>query len=346
MATKKLPAMYKKLVAVKLTQKFREAAKLVSAELQPPAPNEVVIKNRYLGINASDINMTAGRYFTSSQPPFDLGFEGVGEVVMKGDQCDDIKIGQPVAYMNFGAFADFVTINKHHAIPVTAAKPEVIPCLVSGLTAAISLDKVGEIKPDDKVLVTAAAGGTGQFAVQWAKKSGCHVIGTCSTDEKVDLLKRLGCDRPINTSKENLRDIMKGEYSSGVNVVYESVGGDVFDTCVDSLANKGKVIVIGYVKGYEMDAGFAKTKTATLPPKLLAKSASIRGFMLFQFTEHYKEYLGKLFQSEADGSIKALVDNGVNHSKGPFKGLASITDAVEYLYTRKSRGKIYVELPE
>ena len=347
-SSRNLPAVYRKIQAVKLTQKFREAAQTVTVNLPQPAADELIIKNRFVGINASDINFTAGRYFADSQPPFDIGFEGVGEVVAKGDKCDDIKLGQPVAYMQSGAFAEYVSLERKMAIPLPMpqAKPEVISLLVSGLTAAISLDKVGELKSGEKVLITAAAGGTGQFAVQWAKKAGCHVIGTCSTDEKVELLKSIGCDRAINTNKEKLREVLENEYKGGVDVVYETIGGEVFDTCVDNLANKGRLIVIGYITGYESDSGLAKTKTGTLPAKLLAKSRSVRGFMLFDFTDQYKPYLGKLLSAYLDGSIKITVDNGVNDPKGPFKGLESIADAVEYLYSRKSRGKIVVEIPD
>jgi len=347
-ASRTLPAIYRKLVATKLSHKFRDAVQMVSIDLPKPAADEVVIKNRFVGINASDINFTAGRYFTSAQPPFDIGFEGVGEVVDKGDQCRDINIGQTVAYMSNGAFAEYISIPRKMAIPlpIAEARPEVISLLVSGLTAAISLDVVGEIKAGEKVLITAAAGGTGQVAVQWAKKAGCHVIGTCSTDEKVELLKKLGCDRPINTNKQNLREVLRSEYPTGVDVVYETVGGEVFDACIDNLAKKGRLIVIGYITGYTSDSGLAKSKTATLPAKLLAKSTSIRGFMLFDYTNNYNKYLGKLLKSYLDGSIKITVDNGVNDPKGPYKGIESIADAVEYLYSRKSRGKIVVEIPD
>lgn len=63
--------------------------------------------------------------------------------------------------------------------------------------------------------MTAAAGGTGQFAVQLAKHAGCHVIGTCSSQTKVDLLKKLGCDRVVNYNEEKLGDVLKAEYPGG-----------------------------------------------------------------------------------------------------------------------------------
>lgn len=85
----------------------------------------------------------------------------------------------------------------------------------TGLTASIALEQVGQMKSGQTVLVTAAAGGTGVFAVQLAKLAGNHVIGTCSSDEKIGMLKQLGCDRVINYKKENFAKVLKTEYPQG-----------------------------------------------------------------------------------------------------------------------------------
>ena len=106
------------------------------------------------------------------------------------------------------------------------------------------------------MLVTAAAGGTGQFAVQLAKLAGCHVIGTCSTDEKAAFLQRIGCDQPINYKRESLQQVLREEYPGGVGVVHEGVGGEVFNTCVKNLAVKGRLVVIGFIDSYQ-SSGFS-----------------------------------------------------------------------------------------
>ena len=305
---------------------------------------QILVQNRFVGINASDINFSAGRYDPSHQPPLDCGFEGVGTVVAAGEKSGH-RVGQAVLYMYNGAFSEYITLPGKIAGPVPAAKAEFVPFMVSGLTAALALDKVGEIKPGQTVLVTAAAGGTGQFAVQWAKNAGCHVIGTCSSPEKVEFLKSIGCDRAVNYKTENLRNVLKKEYPNGMDVVYESIGGDMFNTAVDRLALHGRVIIIGYISGYESAAGINKDpKIVTLPPKLLAKSASVRGFLLFHYAKNYGEYLAKLTQLFMEGKIKSTTDNGVHAASGPFQGLDSIANGVDYLYSGKSVGKIVVEM--
>lgn len=126
-----------------------------------------------------------------------------------------------------------------------------LPLIVSGLTASLSLEHVGRMTSGETVLVTAAAGATGSFAVQLAKLNKNHVIGTCSSDEKVEFLKNIGCDRVVNYRSEDLNKVLKKEYPKGVDLVYECVGGEMYETCVQNLALKGRIIVIGMISGYE-----------------------------------------------------------------------------------------------
>ena len=374
---KVLPATIRKYVVAKLSTNFREAVELITVPRPTPGPDQILIRNRFLGINASDINCNAARYEPSAIPPIDCGFEGVGEVVEVGNNCKRTTVGQSVGYIRasdscrivhmslqsstlaclnchyyyyyyiaFGAFSDYILVSENGVFPLPECKSIYLPLLVSGLTAAISLDKCGVIQPRETVLVTAAAGGTGQFAVQWARNAGCHVIGTCSSDDKVEFLCKIGCHRPINYKKENLKDVLRSEYPKGVNVVYESVGGETFETCLDSLAVGGRLVVIGFISGYQNPAGVLplKIQTHALVAKLLTKSASIRGFFIFYHATDYLEYAGKLIQLMNEGKLISTVDNGINSTSGKFCQLESIPDAVDYLHTQKNIGKIVVEL--
>ncbi|XP_071955127.1 prostaglandin reductase-3-like [Antedon mediterranea] len=339
-----LPRTFRKMIVTKLTQNFKEATSFQTVPMLKPGPKDLLVKNRFVGINASDINFTAGRYDPTAKPPFDIGFEGVGEVVGVGTDVDKFEHGQGVAYMTNGAFAEYVLVPASIATPIPAAKAEYVPFLVSGRTADISLEEFGKLKSGETVLVTAAAGGTGQFAVQLAKAAGCHVIGTCSTQSKVDFLKSIGCDRPINYTTENLAEILMQEYPGGIDVVYESIGGSTFETCIKSLGFKGRLIVIGYISGYESDKGFVTSVINTLPQRLLSKSASVSGFLLFHYTHRYAESFKRLVSMSETGKLKAFVDNGKNNPSGQFVGVESVVDAVKYLYSKKSEGKIVVEL--
>lgn len=307
--------------------------------------NPHVVCFRFVGINASDINYSAGRYDPSVKPPFDAGFEGIGEVVGLGLSASSrYTVGDTVAYFGSGAFAEYTVVPAKESVPVPAVKPEFLTLLVSGATAFIALKRLGELKKGETVLVTAAAGGTGQFAVQFAKQAGCHVIGTCSSNEKAGFLKSIGCDRPINYTTEDLAKVLRKEYPQGVDVVYESVGGSVLELAVNCLAQKGRLIVIGFISGYQTASGIPAFRGATLPVKLLQKSASVRGFFLPHFLSDYREALGSMMQLLAQGKLVCEVDRGDLAPEGRFLGLESVFRAVDYMYAGKNLGKVVVDV--
>ena len=343
MSVGNIPKLCKKLIAVSISQNFREAVRIQSCPIPKPGMGELLVKNKYAGVNASDINLTAGRYHPGVQPPFDVGFEGMGKVVGVGENCGTFKPGDDVCYMKFGAFSQYILISAKTAIPVPNLDPRFIPLIVSGLTASISLEKVGQMRKGDKVLVTAAAGGTGQFAVQLAKLAGCHVIGTCSCEKKAQFLLDLGCDRPVNYKKEKLGDVLRKEYPAGVDVVYEGVGGEMFNTCVKNLAVGGRLIIIGFISSYT-SSNFSSRPTIPLGQILLTKSASIRGFFLFHYQKEMPGHFGKLTSLLAGNQLVSQVDLCGGRGSNTLGGMEGVCDAVEFLYSGKSIGKIVVDL--
>ena len=288
-----------------------------------------------------------GRYSLQPTPtPYPLGFEAAGEVVAIGNECPDHHIGDAVVYIiaTAGAYSEYTVVPAQGTTPIPKLEPEYVPLVVSGATAMMSLDKLGDLKEGSKVLVTAAAGGTGQFAVQLARLAGCHVIGTCSTDEKVEFLRSIGCHRPINYKREDLMSVLKEEYPEGVDVVYENVGGEVFNTCMKNLSIGGRLIIIGMVSQYQQDS-VNVLPTVPIQQILLSKSASLRGFFLPYFIGDVPAHVKKLIELLQAKKIKSAVDLGTAHGGGAgFKGLPAILDAVDYLYSSKNVGKILVDL--
>ncbi|XP_016069103.1 PREDICTED: zinc-binding alcohol dehydrogenase domain-containing protein 2 [Miniopterus natalensis] len=342
-----IPCTMQKLVVTRLSPNFREAVTLRrDCPVPLPGDGDLLVRNRFVGVNASDINFSAEQYDPSVKMPFDAGFEGVGEVVALGLSASArYTVGQAVAYMVPGSFAEYTVVPASAATPVPSAMPEYLALLLSGTTAHISLKELGGLKEGKKVLVTAAAGGTGQFAVQLAKAAKCHVIGTCSSDEKSAFLKSIGCDRPINYNIEHVGSVLRQEYPGGVDVVYESVGGAMFDLAVDALAIKGRLIVIGFISGYQTPTGLSPVKAATLPTKLLRKSASVQGFLLNHYLSECRASMDHLVKMCASGDLVCQVDLGDLSTEGRFSGLESVFRAVDYMYMGKNTGKTVVELP-
>ena len=329
------PKTYKKLIASRLSKNFRAAAEIVAVDWISPGDNEVVIRNLFAGVNASDINITAGVYFVNTPPPFALGVEAAGEVVAVGSNVLHLQVGDHVITAVLGGgYCEYLTIDASKAIPVALATPEVMTIVVSGLTAAIGLEVVGEIKTGDVVLVTAAAGGTGHCAVQLALQAGAHVIGTCRSQAKVKFLQQLGCNRAINYCEENLAQVLKTEYPQGVDLVYECVGRELFDICTENLAVRGRLVSVGYISEYTSE--LESVSSSRIYSKLLWKSASIRGFLFSHYAEYIQLHTSRLMELFAVGKLKPIVDST------EFRGIESVVDAVEYLHSGSNCGKVVV----
>ena len=282
-------------------------------------------------------------------------------------------------------------LHRHQAVPRPDAT--LLPLFVSGLTAAIALQHAGGLdilslsgssesassaapssfavaaaggKPSrpKTVLVTAAAGATGMFAVQLAKLGGAHVIGTCSSSDKVDVLKRLGCDRVVNYKKESLNSVLHKEYKGGIDVVYESVGGEFLDICIRHLAVKGRLIVIGFISGYSDGSGWkdgaspapAASKVLPVPwyAELLRKSATVSGFFLNDYARDIPAHMKNLTALVMSGRLQSVVDDGSTTRTGSsasdqgkhtaFTGLADIANAIDHMYRGANIGKVVVRI--
>jgi hypothetical protein len=329
----------RKLVATELSTDFREASSIVEEAVPEPEPHEVVVRNLYAAVNATDVNMSAGRYQPGMRPPIELGAEAVGVVVQTGDRVRQLAEGDAVVTSNLGGgYREYNVVRASDALKVPNPTPEVLSLMVSGLTASIALEEVGEMKSGETVLVTAAAGGTGQYAVQLAKRAGNHVIGTCRSQEKVEFLNDIGCDHPINYREQEVANVLDENYPSGVNLIYECVGGELFDLCVDALARYGRLLCIGYVSEYK--EGAQPIEHERVYTKLIPKSASLRGFFLPHYAEHFGPHMEKLIKLQQSGALKVSIDEHV------FEGLEDIPDAVEYLHSGESKGKVVVRFPE
>ena len=363
------PASFRRVVVHTLSADFAAATKIVSAPVPTPGAGEVLVERRWTGVNASDVNFTSGRYFggvraATKQLPFDAGFESVGIVAATGaGDTGGLVPGQPVATTTYGGFSEYATAPWKMCMPVPEASPQVLALLTSGLTASLALEQAGglalpAVEPGGgdassegglrrrkTVLVTAAAGGTGQIAVQLAKLAGHHVVATCGGDAKATMLARLGADRVINYHKEKVRDVLRKEYKGGIDLAYESVGGEMFAATVDALAQGGKIIVIGMMSQYKAGGdGAADAWTPSehkgLPEKLLWKSGACVGFFLPHYAKHFRRHLSQLYALHKAGRLAVEID------PTSFIGLEAVPRAVEHLQSGKSMGKVAVMISE
>ncbi|TMW59307.1 hypothetical protein Poli38472_004376 [Pythium oligandrum] len=330
---------YRAISVRELSSDFRAATEIVHVpELPVAGAGDVVVKNHYVGVNASDINITKGAYGVTNVP-FVAGLEAVGVVTEVGEGVSDVKVGDAVAYYHIGAFAEYVQLPATKVLKVPEPVPAMLPITVCGISVSIALEQAGEMKSGETVLITSAAGGSGQMAVQLAKLAGNHVIGTCSSDEKVEHLKKLGCDRVINYKKEKVDEVLKNEYPKGVNLVLESVGGEMLQAAVENVAPLGRVVVFGVTSEYQDGQNNASVfSVSALTRVLLGRSASLRGANLGTFTSLMSEHIARLLTLVQEGKLEPGVD------PTPYQGLEQIPDAIDRMYARQNVGKLIVKL--
>jgi NADPH-dependent curcumin reductase CurA len=330
-----LPGKFRKLVVTEPGPEFRKATRVVEVDMPALQADEILVRNRFAGVNASDPVFSSGGY-GHTQTPFDIGIESAGIVAAVGSGVTTPAIGDAVLGYDFGGgYAEYRVLKAAQAIPVPEASAAATSILIAGLTASIGLE-VGELKSGDTVLVTAAAGSVGSYAVQLAKHAGAHVIGTCSSDDKARWLKTIGCDRAINYKREDFAAVLAAEYPQGIDLVCENVGKQMFDVAVKNLAIFGRVVCIGAVSEYEKGMAWESVDHVRIYHSLLAKSAVVRGFFLPHYPHRFPEHLQKLMTLVAEGKISAPID------PVEFRGIDSIADAVDHLHAGKNKGKVLI----
>ena len=229
-----------------------EVLELKDIKLEEPKSDEVLIKNKAIGLNYIDTYHRSGLY--PVELPSNIGIEGAGIIEKIGPNEKDFKVGDKVAYasMPIGSYAThrIFPTKKLIKVPDEIELENVVTLMTKGFTVFYLLHKTYPVKSGETLLFHAAAGGVGQIFCQWAKSLGCTVIGTVGSDEKIEIAKANGCDYVINYSKENfaekVKEITKGE---GVPVVYDGVGKKTFDKSIECLKVRGMMVSFGNASG-------------------------------------------------------------------------------------------------
>jgi NADPH:quinone reductase len=229
-----------------------EVLKLETINLEKPAPEEVTIEHKAIGLNFIDTYHRSGLY--PIELPTRMGLEGAGVIKEVGSKVEGFSIGDKVAYAGtpLGAYSS----ERNYLVKNLVKIPEEISCEVAatlmtkGLTSYYLLYKTYTASSNETILFHAAAGGVGQVFCQWAKSLGCKVIGTVGSDEKINVAKKNGCDFVINYSKENFaKKVLEITKEKGVSVVYDGVGKSTFHKSIECLKTRGMMVSFGNASG-------------------------------------------------------------------------------------------------
>ena len=226
--------------------------KFVDVDLKKLTPNEVLIKNKAIGLNYIDVYHRSGTY--PLPLPNGIGLEAAGVIEEIGSDVKEFKVGDRVAHAAAppGSYSEKQVYPQEKLVKIPDyISDEVASCIMlKGITSEYLLHRAYAVKKGEFILYHAAAGGVGQVLCQWAKSLGCKVIGTVGSDEKVAIAKENGCDFVINYSKESFSEKVK-EITEGkmLKVVYDGVGAKTFEESLDCLAIRGTMVSFGNASG-------------------------------------------------------------------------------------------------
>lgn len=216
-----------------------------------PGPQDVLIRVDAAALGFPDLLMTHGGYQHKPPLPFVPGMELAGEVVALGDAVTGFALGDKVVSGGFGAFAEFfcAPAARVRKLPDTMNAAQGAAFGSAYITAYVSLVRRGMLEKDEWLLVHGAAGGVGLAAVDLGKQLGAKVIATASKDEKLAAIEAAFAPEALININDGFRDEVKELTGGGADVIYDPVGGDVFDESVRCIAWGGRLLVVGFANG-------------------------------------------------------------------------------------------------
>ncbi|MFG0840944.1 NADPH:quinone oxidoreductase family protein [Pseudomonas sp. FYR_5] len=311
------------------------ARNLVLEEVASPLPkkNEILLDVQAAGVNFPDTLIIEGKYQFQPPLPFSPGGEAAGVVAAIGEKAGAFQVGDRVmALTGWGAFAEQVAVPFYNVLPIPASM-DFTTAAAFGMTYGTSMHALrqrGQLQAGETLLVLGASGGVGLAAVEIGKAMGARVIAAASSAEKLAVAKAAGADELIDYSQANLREEIKRlTGGQGVDVIYDPVGGELFEQAVRGLAWNGRLLVVGFA------SGSIPQLAANL---VLLKGAAVLGVFWGAFAQRQPEdnaaNFRQLFAWHAEGKLKPLVSQTYP--------LAEAGAAIETLGQRQAVGKLVV----
>jgi NADPH2:quinone reductase len=313
-----------------------EQMKLADIPLLEPKSGEVRIRNHAAALNFFDILQIQGKYQTKPTLPFTPGAEVAGVVDAVGPGVGHLSVGDRVMGSGaLGGFAEYTVTpaTRTFRIPESLDFAAAAAMQIVYLTAYLALKVRAAIKAQEWLLVHAAAGGVGSAAMQLGKAFGARVIATAGSADKMDFCLTQGADYALNYREaswvEQVKEITGGH---GADVIYDPVGGDVFDLSTKCIAAEGRLLVIGFAGG---------RIPSIAANRILLKNMSVVGCYWGGYLEHHPEFLAQsqaeLFTLYEAGQVKPVVSQAYS--------LTDAAIALRALAERKTYGKVVLTIP-
>ncbi len=300
--------------------------------LPPVAADGLCVRIKAAAVNFPDLLMCAGRYQYKPALPFTPGMEFAGEVIAAGEKVKHFALGEAVmGGSQTGAFAQEINVAADAVYP----KPEGLSFAeaaasgVAYLTAWVALRRRGQIKAGEVLLVLGAGSGVGLAAVEVGKLLGARVIAAAATEEKRALALRYGADTAIGADESVREEVLAYTDGKGADLVYDPVGGDMFDIARRAIGWNGRYLVIGFASG----------RIPVLPVNM----ALIKGFSLVGVRAGEYGRRDPAAGREDRQSLQTLLAQGkLKPHIGKTFPLGQIGEAFALLRTRRALGKIVI----
>jgi NADPH:quinone reductase len=299
-----------------------------------PGPGQVAIDVEYAGINYAEVLARRGVY-PHLQPPFVPGLEVSGRVRTLGKDVEDLSVGQAVsALTSKGGYAEVAVAPAALTYPlpadadedlrVGAALPTIVPA------AWMLINEVAHLAAGENVLIHAAAGGVGTVAGQVARLSGAHgVYGVAGTAEKCEYARAFGYDDVFLADDwvSRAREVTDGR---GLDVILDSVGGEVREQAFELLAPMGRLVIFGNASGIQEVAPPAAT--------LRSQSKAVLGFSIMGLAAADPQRVRRTSQFALDAVAKGRLRLDITE----VFDLEEAAEAHKHLESRRSRGKLVI----
>ena len=302
-----------------------------------PGPGEVLIDMKATAVNFPDLLVIEGKYQIIPPHPFVPGKEGAGTVAAVGAGVDGLSVGDRVMVQaEWGTYAEKLVLPADHCFPMPDGMgfEEAAAIGIAYQTAHFALVARAGVRKGERVLVTAATGSVGIAALQLAKAFGCTVLAGVTTMSKADVALENGADHIVDLTVENLRDSIRTQVKEAcgtVDVVVESVGGEVFDGAIRALDFDGRAVIVGFTSG---EIASFRTNYALL------KVISVTGVNWAAYRDRDPEWVRRvqreLFDLHGEGRIVI-----------PVQAVLPMTDfvqAFDVIRNRQVRGKVILAM--
>jgi NADPH2:quinone reductase len=291
----------------------------------PPAAGEVRVDLRAHGVSFVDVLRVAGQYQSKNELPFVPGGESAGVVTEVGPGADGIAVGDRVLVPAGWVEEAVVPARRATRLPEGVSFETAVAFGGNYATAYYALQR-GHLEAGETLLVLGAAGGVGLATVDVGKLLGARVIAAASSAEKLAVCQRLGADHTIDYTqgfRERVKELTGGR---GADVIFDPVGGDVFDEAMRCVAPFGRLLVVGFTSGR---AALAKTN------HLLIKDAEVIGFTQGALRQHDPAWAERNFEVLLGWLAAGRINPYVSHRLP----LAEAAAALDLIKQRKVIGK-------